>query len=497
MYAPFYAVSMTVELVLVILLSYFMMLLGVAWLVSRKSDSETFFTGNHNSPWYLVAFGMIGAQLSGVTFISIPGEVGNSGWAYLPLVAGNCVGYIVIGFVLLPLFYKLNLVSIYSWLGDRFGASGRLTGSFFFIVSQLIGSSFRLFLVAGVLQLAFFNAIGVPFAVTVFIIICLIWVYTARGGIKTIVWTDTLQTLFILASVIIATLTICDALNWNVMETVRSIHRSPLSNTFDFDWRSGHNTFKQFLAGIAITVVMNGLDQNMMQKNLTCRTLRDCKTNMFTFSFLFLITNILFLSLGVLLYTYASTNGITLPAKSDEVFAFLSLNHFGLLAGVFFILGITAAAYSSVDSSLTSLTTSFCIDFLKMNPHDAGQKRKRMTVHLSFSLLMFLVIVLFRELNNSSVITAVFTAAGYTYGPILGLFAFGLATRYKIKMRWLPWVCVASPVICYLLDKYSEQLLFGYRFGFEILLLNGLLCFIGLFLIREKSSPHGSACGDR
>lgn len=477
---------MSAGLVLFIILSYFGLLILVSYFTTRRSDSETFFTGNRSSPWYLVAFGMIGTSLSGVTFISIPGEVGNSGWTYLPLVMGNCIGYIVIGLVLIPLFYKLNLVSIYSWLGTRFGEQARLTGSFFFIISQLAGASFRLFLVVGVLQLAVFNAVGIPFAATVFLTICLVWIYTVRGGIKTIVWTDALQTIFMLIAVVLTIVVICRSLGFGFSNAVSAIGQSDLSRIFDFDWRSNHNVVKQLLAGVAITISINGLDQNIMQKSLTCRTLKGCKTNMFSFSFLFLVTNLLFLSLGALLYIFASSNGITLPQKSDDVFAFLSMNYFGVTAGLFFLLGITAAAYSSVDSSLTALTTSFCIDFLKINPKDAGEKRRRMLVHIAFSFLMFLVIILFRELNNSSVVTIVLKAVGYTYGPILGLFAFGLLTHYRVKNKYLPFVCLLSPLLSFVISCYSEQLLGGYRFGFEILLLNGLFCFIGLFLIRQK-----------
>lgn len=479
---------MAESLVLLIIFSYFGLLILVSYFTARHADSETFFTANRNSPWYLVAFGMIGTSLSGVTFISIPGEVGNSGWTYLPLVIGNCIGYVVIGLVLIPLFYKLNLVSIYSWLGTRFGERARLSGSFFFIISQLVGASLRLFLVVGVLQLAVFNAVGVPFAVTVFITICLVWIYTVRGGIKTIVWTDTLQTVFMLVSVVLTIVTICRALDFDFSDAATVIRESEFSRVFDFDWRSGHHVWKQLIAGIAITVSINGLDQNIMQKNLTCRSLKDCKVNMFSFSFLFLVTNVLFLSLGALLYLFAAHKGIALPEKSDDVFAFLSLRYFGVAAGIFFLLGITAAAYSSVDSSLTSLTTSFCIDFLKIDPKDAGQKKKRIQVHIAFSFLMFLVIVLFRELNDSSVVTVVLKAVGYTYGPILGLFAFGLCTRYQVRDRFLPMVCLLSPVFSYIINRYSEEWLWGYRFGFEILLLNGLICFVGLFLMREKES---------
>ncbi len=478
---------MATSVVLVILLSYFGLLILVSYFTSRKADNETFFMANRNSPWYLVAFGMIGASLSGVTFISIPGEVGNSGWTYLPVVMGNCVGYVVIAIILLPLFYKLNLISIYSWLGTRFGENARLTGSFFFIISQLLGASFRLFLVVGVLQLAVFDTMGIPFALTVFITIALVWVYTFRGGIKTIVWTDALQTIFMLISVILTIVVICRSLDFSFAGMIETVRTSQLSKIVEFDWRSGHNSVKQFLAGIAITVSLNGLDQNMMQKNLTCRTLKACQTNMFSFAGLFLLANILFLILGALLYIFASVKGITLPQKGDEVYAFLALHHFGVITGLFFLLGITAAAYSSVDSSLTALTTSFSIDFLKINPKDPGQKRKRILVHLTFSMLMCLVIILFRELNDNSVVNTLLKAVGYTYGPILALFTFGLVTKYEIKSRYLPLVCLLSPVFSYIINCHSEQWLGGYRFGFEILLLNALICFIGLFWCRKKS----------
>ena len=479
---------MMTTLALIVLAGYFGLLVAVSFFTSRKADGETFFTGNRTSPWYLVAFGMIGASLSGVTFVSIPGEVGNSGWTYLPVVLGNCVGYAVIALVLLPLFYRLKLISIYSWLGNRFGESSRLTGSFFFIISQLIGASFRLFLVVGVLQLAVFDALGIPFAATVLITIGLVWVYTFRGGIKTIVWTDTLQTIFMLASVAVTIGIICQALDFDFGTLAATVKDSELSRVWDFDWRSGHNTLKQFVSGIAITIAINGLDQNIMQKNLTCRSVRACQTNMFSFSGMFLLSNILFLVLGVLLYTYAEAEGIALPEKTDDVFAYLSLHYFGMAAGIIFLLGITAAAYSSVDSSLTALTTSFCIDFLKLNPQAPEQKRKRILVHLTFSLLMCGVIILFRELNDGSVINTLFTAVGYTYGPILALFVFGLATRRQVKNRWVPIVCLVSPLLSYLIQSHSEEWLGGYRFGFEILLLNALICCIGLWCIRTKTS---------
>ena len=312
---------MSSGLVLFILLAYFGILILISYFTSRKSDNETFFTANRTSPWYLVAFGMIGTSLSGVTFISIPGEVGNSNWTYLPVVMGNCIGYVVIALVLLPLFYKLNLVSIYSWLGIRFGEKARLTGSFFFILSQLVGASFRLFLVVGVLQLALFDSLGIPFALTVFITLGLVWIYTFRGGIKTIVWTDTLQTVFMLISVVLTIAVICQELDLNFSTMAGSIRESSYARIFDWDWRSSHNSLKQFLAGIAITVAINGLDQNMMQKSLTCRSLRDCRINMYSFSFLFLLTNVLFLALGALLYIFGDANRRT-SRKIGRCFCF-------------------------------------------------------------------------------------------------------------------------------------------------------------------------------
>lgn len=475
-------------LILTVLLAYFGVLILVGYLTTRHSNQETFFTGNRSSPWFLVAFGMIGTSLSGVTFISVPGEVGNTDWTYLTLVLGNCLGYVVIALVLLPLFYRQNLVSIYSWLGSRLGNEARLTGSFFFIVSQLVGASFRLFLVVGVLQLALFDSMGIPFWGTVCITIALVWIYTARGGIKTIVWTDTLQTIFMLASLVLTIGVVLHALDIRLPETVSRIHDSSLSRVFDFDWRSGTHTIKQLVAGMAITIAINGLDQNMMQKNLTCRSVRDCRKNMFVFSGLFLIVNVIFLAMGTLLYIYASDKGIALPEKTDDVFPFLSLHHFGPVAALFFLLGIIAAAYSSVDSSLTSLTTSFCIDFLKVDPRDTTRKKQRVAVHLIFSALMAGVVILFRQLNDGSVVSTLFKAVGYTYGPILGLFAFSLFTRFRPRGRWVPVVCLISPVLSYVINLHSEQWLWGYRFGFEILLLNGFFTFIGLWAVRQKYS---------
>ncbi|MPQ48803.1 sodium:solute symporter [Marinifilum sp. N1E240] len=467
-----------------VVFGYFALLMLVSWLTSRNSSNETFFTGNRRSPWYLVAFGMIGASLSGVTFISVPGEVGNTGWSYFQFVLGNLVGYWVVAKALIPLYYKLKLVSIYAYLNQRFGFRTYKTGSFFFLVSQTIGASFRLFLVAGVLQLAFFNAFNIPFWATVLITIILIWCYTFRGGIKTIVWTDTFQTLFMLGSVIITIIVIANRLDYSAIDMIYNIGEHEYSKIFSWDWQSPRNFFKQFLAGIAVVIVMNGLDQNMMQKNLTCKNTKEAQKNVYYFSFSFVLANILFLSLGVLLYVFAQQQGISLPTKSDDMYAFLALNHFGLLAGIVFLLGITAAAYSSADSALTALTTSFCVDFLGGDV----TRRKRLLIHLMFSAIMFFVIVLFDILNNDSVVTAVFKVAGYTYGPLLGLFAFGMGSKRLVRDKWVPVVCVLSPVLTYLLNSYSVELLWGYRFGFELLIANGLITFAGLWIVSYSSN---------
>lgn len=473
-------------LVISIIAGYFGLLIFISYLTSRNADNNTFFTGNRQSPWYLVAFGMIGASLSGVTFISVPGEVGSSSFSYFQLVLGYLLGYLVIGTVLMPLYYRLNLVSIYTYLEQRFGFWSYKTGAFFFLLSRTIGSSFRLFLVAGVLQIAFFDAIKVPFSVTVFVTIFLIWLYTFKGGIKTIVWTDTLQTLFMLLAVGFSILLIGKELNYSFDDIVDHIQSSRYSQIFYWDWQTGKNFFKQFFAGAFIAIVMTGLDQDMMQKNLTCRNIKDAQKNMFWFSITLVFVNFLFLSLGALLYLYASEKGIEIPARTDNLYPTLALQHFHIVVGILFLLGITAAAYSSADSALTALTTSFCVDILdfKKKP-EKRQKKIRMLVHVGFSVLTFVVILLFKALNDDSVIVSVFKAAGYTYGPLLGLYAFGLFTKKPVRDKWVPLVCILAPVLSYLINIYSEQLLWGYRFGFEILILNGFLTFMGLLALSK------------
>ena len=478
---------MTPGLVFSIISLYFILLLVIARLTSKKATTEVFFTAKRQSPWFVVAFGMIGASLSGITFISVPGEVGNSNFGYFQMVLGYLLGYLVIGGILMPLYYRLNLVSIYSYLEGRFGFWSYKSGSFFFLLSRTIGAAFRLFLVAGVLQMAIFDEWGIPFWITVLITILLIWVYTFKGGIKTIVWTDTLQTFFMLTAVAVSIIIIMKSLNIDLVELTGVISQSDLSKVFVWDWKPGNNFFKQFFAGAFITIVMTGLDQDMMQKNLTCKNIKDAQKNMFWFSVVLVVANLMFLSLGALLYIYSAEKGITLPEKSDELFPLLALNHFSAFAGILFILGITAAAYSSADSALTSLTTSFCVDFLNFKDQEESyKKRTRTKVHIAFSLLIFSVIMIFSIINDESVITSLFKAAGYTYGPLLGLFTFGMFTTRNIKDKWTPLICLASPLLSYFINLNSEAWFGGYKFGFEILILNGLLTFIGLWLISVK-----------
>ena len=475
---------MNANIILLIFIIYFLVLLFISNLTSKKSNFTDFFNANRSSPWYLVAFGMIGTSLSGVTFISVPGEVGSSNFSYFQVVLGYLVGYYVIAKVLLPLYYKHNLISIYTYLEDRFGFYSYKAGAFFFLLSRTIGASFRLFLVAGVLQIAIFNQLGLPYFFSVLITILLIWIYTFKGGIKTIVWTDALQTLFMLSAVIITIVIITDKMNISLYESFHMVKNSSYSNIFYFDWRAGNDFFKQFISGAFIAIVMTGLDQDMMQKNLTCRNLGDAQKNIFWFCVILVVANLLFLFLGALLYLYSESVNFQLPTSTDDLYPLLALNELGFLTSIIFILGIIAAAYSSADSALTSLTTSFSIDFLDIQKRD-NKRRIRLLVHIGFSILLFIVILIFNEINDESVINSIFKAAGYTYGPLLGLFSFGIFTKYKIKDKFVFFVCLISPLISYLINIYSEELLFGYRFGFEILLLNGLLTFVGLFLIKR------------
>lgn len=483
-------------LVFSVISGYFTLLIIISYFTSKDASNETFFTGNKQSPWFIVAFGMIGASLSGVTFISIPGEVGAfisadepsyKAFSYFQLVLGYLLGYFVIANVLMPMYYKLQLVSIYSYLDQRFGLKTYKTGSLFFLISQTMGAALRLFLVAGVLQIAFFDAYGVPFVVTVLVTIFLIWIYTFRSGIKTIVWTDTLQTTFMVLSVVITIFIIVKNLDLSFDGLISTIKEHEYSKVFVWEWKSSKFFFKQFFSGAFIAIVMTGLDQNMMQKNLTCRNIKEAKKNMYWFSGILVPVNFLFLSLGLLLYVYASQKGIALPERSDDLYPILALRHFTPLVGIIFLLGIVAAAFSSADSALTALTTAFCIDFLNLEgKSEKNRKKSRLLVHIGFSFILFLVIIIFRIINDDSVITAVFKVAGYTYGPLLGLYTFGLFTKYKVHDKWVPIIAILAPFISFILKVYSTDIIPGYKMGFELLILNGLITFIGLLLIRKK-----------
>jgi SSS family transporter len=480
---------MNPQVVLLVISAYFLLLFAISWYTSRKVTADTFFTGDRQSPWFLVAFGMIGASLSGVTFISVPGEVGNSNFYYFQVVLGYTVGYFTIAKVLLPLYYRLNLISIYSYLEDRFGFWSYKTGAFFFILSRALGSSLRLYLVASVLQLILFDSLGIPFWVSVLITVGLIWLYTFRGGIKTVVWTDTLQTAFMLAAVVITIFFIGNELGLKSLgDYISSVAEDSRSDIFNWDWKAGTNFFKQFVSGAFITIVMTGLDQDMMQKNLTCRNIGDAQKNMFWFTVILVIVNLLFLCLGVMLYLYAESRGISLPGKTDELFPLLATEHFSSVAGIVFVLGIIAAAYSSADSTLTALTTSFCVDFLEIERKYTPERRIqiRQRVHITFTALFYLMILAFYWLNSQSVINSVFIIAGYTYGPLLGLYAFGLFTKLKVKDKWVPYLAVLSPALTFAVAYNSKKLLWGYEFGFEALILNGLIMFLGLYLLRKQ-----------
>ena len=480
---------MNPQLVFTVISIYFGLLFFISWLTSRKLTGDTFFTGDRNSHWFLVSFGMIGASLSGVTFISVPGEVGNSNFYYFQVVLGYTLGYLTIAKVLLPLYYRLNLVSIYTFLENRFGFWSYKTGAFFFILSRSLGSSLRLYLVASVLQLILFDALGIPFWVSVLLTVALIWLYTFRGGIKTVVWTDTLQTAFMLTAVLVTLVLIVKELEISSLgDYVNTLVNDQRSTLFNWDWKAGTNFFKQFISGAFITIVITGLDQDMMQKNLTCRTLGDAQKNMFWFTGILVVVNLLFLSLGVMLYLYAETKGIPIPERSDSLFPLLASTYFSPVAGIIFVLGIIAAAYSSVDSTLTALTTSFCYDFLQIDRNYPVEKRVaiRKQVHIGFTAFLYVLILAFYWLNDQSVINSVFILAGYTYGPLLGLFGFGLFTNYQVKDVWVPSLAILAPSLTFLIASNSQEWLLGYTFGFEALVLNGALMFTGLYLLRKK-----------
>lgn len=476
---------------------YFLVLILISQLTSKGATTETFFTANRQSPWYLVAFGMIGASLSGVTFISVPGNVGKTGFAYFQVVLGYVLGYWAIIGILMPLYYRLNVVSIYTYLEQRFSFWSHKSGAFFFLVSRTVGSALRLYLSATVMQLFLFDAWNIPFYLTSATTIFLIWVYTFRGGIKTIVWTDTFQTTFLVSAVVIAVWQIAGRMDFSFGEMVEAIRTSGYARVFHFeDINSPLYFWKQFLGGAFIALTMTGMDQEIMQKNLTCRTLKEAQKNMFWLSKTIVVVNLLFLTLGALLYLYSTQHNIPIPSSTDELFPRLALNEFNLTVGIFFVLGITASSYASADSALAGLTTSFCIDFLNFkNKPEKQKQREKFIVHLGFSLLFLIIILIFKEINNRAVIDAVLTMAAYTYGPLLGLFAFGLFTRRNVRDKLVPIVCLLSPAISYYISLHAPEWFNGYTVGLEILPVNGFITFTGLWLTsmglpkKEKAIP--------
>lgn len=472
-------------IILTTLLLYFALLFGVSRLAGgRGSSNATFFTAGRHSPWRMVAFGMVGASISGVTFVSVPGMVLHSDMTYLQMCLGFIPGYFIVAFVLLPLYYKLGLTSIYAYLGERLGPVSYKTGAWFFLLSKMSGAAVAFYVVCGLLQRFVFDGWGVPFVVTVTLLVLLIWLYTRRGGIKTLVWTDALQTLCLFSALILIMVNVASALGLDFVGAAKAVFNHPMSRVFVFDdWLARQNFWKQFLSGIFVVVVMTGLDQDKMQKNLTCRTLRDAQKDMCSYGFAFLPANLLFLSLGVLLVMLASSNGVALPQQGDELLPmFAATGHLGVVVEALFTLGIVAASFSSADSALTSLTTSFCVDVCG-RPDD---ERLRHRVHFLMGVVFVAFILLFRLVNSTSVIDAIYILVSYTYGPLLGLFAFGLFTKRSVNDRAVPFIAVASPLLCLVLD-WAVNRFVGYKFGYELLMLNGLITFVGLLFSHRRS----------
>ncbi len=487
---------MTPSILLLFIIAYFLVLLVISWLTSRKSsDNDTFFVANRNSKWYLVAFGMIGTALSGVTFISVPGKVGaptGDQFQYFQFVLGNAVGFIIIATVLLPLYYRLKLTSIYSYIEGTLGTWSYKTAAIIFLISRVIGSSFRLYLVVIVLQKFIFDSYHLPFAITVLICLILIWSYTFKGGLKTIIITDSLQTLFLVSSVFFSIYFICQSLHYNLFEAVSAVRNSSYSKIFFFNNLLGNkfHFIKAFLGGIFITIAMVGLDQDLMQKNLSLKNIKEAKKNMFSFTGVFVIINIFFLSVGALLYLYAIKYGIKVE-KTDYLYPTLALQYLGVIPAMVFMLGLTAATFATTDSALTALTTSFCVDFLNFNKENNNiGKQKLQTrhfVHIAFSGCLFLTIIIFNSINNGAVVNAIFIVASYTYGPLLGLYSFGLFLNSRqVKDKMVPIICIFSPAICYFLKLNSLKLLGGYVFDNELIIVNGLITFVALYIFSTK-----------
>jgi Na+/proline symporter len=483
---------MSPTFIIICVILYSLVLFGVTFFTSRGADNASYFVGNRSSRWYLVAYGMIGASLSGVTFMSVPGDVGKASFSYFQMILGYMLGYAFIALILLPLYYRLNLTSIYTFLRQRLGLYSYRTGAFFFIISRVIGASFRLYIVVNVLQLFVFDAWGMPFWVTVLAFILMILAYTFKGGVKTIVWTDSLQTTFMLLSLVLSVLLISRELHLDIGGLFSMIRKSPMSDVFVGDWHSRAFFPKQFFGGMFIAIAMTGLDQEMMQKNISCKSVGEAQKNMISFSVILLVVNFIFLCLGILLYQYVQAKGLSIPQRtSDDLFPTIALKSLGSLSALFFIIGLISAAYPSADGALTALTASFCIDFLNFEHRsDWSEKKKtniRHAVHVGFAAVLLVVIVVFRLINNEAVVKQLFRVANYTYGPLLGLFMFGLISKRAVKDRLVPFVCMLAPVLCYVADSNSKVWFGGYQFGNELLILNGILTFTGIYAV---SSPR-------
>lgn len=476
---------------ILILTLYFAVILAISYFVSRHSDTADFYKGSNRSPWWVVAFGMLGTTLSGVTFISVPGWVSSPAkMTYFAVILGNFFGYLLIAHLLLPLYYKLNLTSIYTYIGNRFGRYSYKTSALLFLLSKTIGAAFRLFIVNLVLQITIFDPLHLPFSLNVFLSVFLIWAYTFKGGIKSIIWTDLIQTFFLIFAVIFTIFFIRKILDLSFQEMVSQIIHSPQAQIFDFQnfWNNPNNFFKQFIGGIFIAIVMNGLDQDMMQKNLSLKNIREAKKNFLSFSLAYIPVNFLFLCLGVLFFIYMSQSGIPIPAKTDSIYPLLATQYLPPVIGIFFMLGVIAAAFSSANSALVAMTTSFTVDVYPVQQYpESRQKRIRFYTHLGNALLLILVIIAFHTFNDQSVVYAIFKFAGYTYGPLLGLFFTGILLKTQIRDAAVPYIALFSIILTVLIDLYSTVLFNGYRFGFEILLVNGLLTIIGLQLFRRKA----------
>ena len=471
-------------MILVVVLAYFSLLLLLSRLTARRTDNDAFYRGNRQSPWYMVAFGMVGASISGVTFVSVPGMVLQSGMTYMQTCLGFILGYVAVAFILLPVYYRWNMTTIYTYLQRRLGLHAYQTGAWFFLLSKMTGAAIRFYVVCIILQRFVFDDLGVPFVLTVVAMTALIWLYTRRGGIRTLVWTDTLQTTCMFGALLLIIYNVIGALGLSPSEAVQAVAADEHSRMFVFDdWVSRQNFWKQFLSGIFIVIVMTGLDQDMMQKNLTCKTLRDAQKDMCTYGVAFVPANLLFLSLGVLLVLLAQQQGVALPERSDELLPmFAATGRLGTAVVVLFTLGIVAASFSSADSALTAMTTSYCVD-IRQRP---GDERLRKRVHIGMAVVFMLIILMVEAVNSTSVIDAIYTLCSYTYGPLLGLFAFALLTRRNIRLhRVVPVIAIASPLVCYLIDQLTTALT-GYRFGYELLMLNGALTFLALWLISER-----------